>query len=152
MPVSGGPYLTAAFFCERVLQERDGVMSFIRTIDRWNVVGPTPTMAPTIIPTNLVVLFRSGIMRNSALVTITPVSPSGQRMQPINAPVNFEGDDERGCGLILPIGFPVNEPGLYWFEVSLAAQGGTSSVLTNIPMRIIYLQGTQMMAPVPPMF
>lgn len=148
MPVSGGPYLTAAFFCERVLQERDGVMSFIRTIDRWNVVGPTPTMSPTIIPTTLVVLFRSGIFRSSAQVAITPVSPTGERMQQVTAPVLFEGDDERGCGVILPIGFPVKEPGLYWFEVSLAAPGGAGgSVLTNIPMRIVYLQTGPMMMP-----
>jgi len=152
MPVSGGPYLMAAFFCERVLQERDGVVSFIRAVDRWNVVGPTPTMNPTIIPTTLVVLFRSGVMRGSAVVTVTPISPSNQRMQAINASVNFEGDDERGCGITLPVGFPVNEPGVFWFEVGLSAQGGASAVLTNIPMRIVYLQGTQMIGPVQPMF
>jgi len=145
MPVAGGPYLTAAFFCERVLQEQDGVTSFIRLIDRWNVVGPTPTMNTQVIPTTLVILLRSGIHRGSSLLTITPVSPSGVRMQPINAPVLFEGDDERGCGVILPLGFPVNEPGLYWFEVAIMAQGGQQEVVTQIPMRVFYLQTGPMM-------
>jgi hypothetical protein len=147
MPVSGGPYLTAAFFCEKVLQERDGVTSFIRLIDRWNIVGPTPTMNPTVLPTTLVVLFRSGMLRSSAMVSVTPVSPSSVRMQPINAPVLFEGDDERGCGVILPLGFPVSEPGLYWFEVALTAQGGQQAVMTHIPMRVVYLQTGPMIPP-----
>jgi hypothetical protein len=150
MPVSGGPYLSAAFFCERVLQEKDGVLSFIRVIDRWNVVGPTQTMNPTIIQGTIVVLFKSGILRASAQVTITPVSPNGERLQPITLPVLFEGDDERGGGIILPMGFPVKEPGLYWFEVALAAQGGQSSVVAQIPMRIVYLQTGSLMPPAMP--
>jgi hypothetical protein len=141
MPVSGGPYLVASFFCERVLQERDGVMSFIRMVDRWNVVGATPAMNSTSIQTTLVTLFKSGTLRGSAQLTVTPVSPTGERLQPIIAPIVFEGDDERGGGLILPIGFPVTEPGLYWFEVGLTLPGSTGAVvLTNIPMRIVYLQ------------
>jgi hypothetical protein len=31
---AGGPYLNAALLCEKVLQERDGVLSIIRIIDR----------------------------------------------------------------------------------------------------------------------
>lgn len=147
MPVSAGPYLSAAFFCERVLQERDGVLSFIRVVDRWNIVGPTQTMPPTTIQATLVALFKSGTLRASAQLTITPVSPSGERMQSVVLPVLFEGDDERGGGTILPLGFPVKDPGLYWFEVGLAVQGAPAEVMTNIPMRIVYLQTGSMMPP-----
>ena len=147
MPVSGGPYLTAAFFCERVLQEKDGVLSFVRVIDRWNVVGPTPTMNQTVIQGTLVVLLKSGILRSSGQMTITPVSPNGERLQPISLPVLFEGDDEKGAGVILPIGFPVKEPGLYWFEIVLTPQGGEGSVITQVPMRIVYLQTGSMTPP-----
>jgi hypothetical protein len=147
MPVSGGPYLVASFFCERVMQERDGVFSFIRVVDRWNVVGPAQTMAPTTIQATLVVLFKSGTLRAAGQLTITPVSPGGERMQPAVVPVLFEGDDERGGGTILPMGFPVKEPGLYWFEVGLSVQGGPVEVMTNIPMRIVYLQTGSMMPP-----
>lgn len=140
MPVSGGPYLSAAFLCERVLREQDGVISFIRVVDRFNVVGPSETMNVTLIPATVVALFKSGIMRSSAQITITPISPTNERMQPATAPVLFEGDDERGAGVLLPMQFPVSEPGLYWFEVALTLQGGQPSVLTFIPMRIVYLQ------------
>jgi hypothetical protein len=39
-----GPYVIAAAFCERALQERDGVLSLIRIIDKWTtaVTGPAP--------------------------------------------------------------------------------------------------------------
>lgn len=140
MPVSGGPYLVAASFCDKVLQEADGVISLIRMVDRWNIVGPTPTMNPTIIQGSMVVLFKSGIARTPAQLTITPISPSNSRMQSVTAPLLFEGDDERGTGLVAPMAFPVQEPGLYWFEVALAIQGGQPEVITFIPMRVVYLQ------------
>jgi len=45
-----GPYLQAALLCERVMQEKDGVLSVIRIIDRviHTAMGPeTPdTMGP----------------------------------------------------------------------------------------------------------
>jgi hypothetical protein len=140
MPVSGGPYLIAAFLCEKVLREQDGVTSFIRVVDRWQIVGPTDTMAPTLIQTNMVILFKSGIQRSPAQIIITPISPTDERLQSVTAPVQFEGDDERGVGVVLPMHFPVREPGLYWFEVSLILQGGQPSVMTFIPMRVVYLQ------------
>lgn len=147
MPVSGGPYLVAASFCDKVLQEADGVLSLIRLVDRWNIVGPTATMSPTVIQGTLVVLFKSGIARTSAQLTVTPISPGNARLQPIVAPLLFEGDDERGAGIVLPIGFPVQEPGLYWFEVALAVTGGEPEIMTFIPMRIVYLQTGSMTPP-----
>lgn len=149
MPVSGGPYLVAACFCDKVLREADGVLSLIRIVDRWNIVGSTPTMTPTTVQGSLVILFKSGILRASAQLTITPITPSNERSEPIVAPLLFEGDDERGTGVVIPMGFPVRDPGLYWFEVALAAQGGQSEVLTFIPMRIVYLQTGPMMPPLP---
>lgn len=140
MTVPGGPYLAAAFFCDRVLQERDGVLTFVRAVDRWNVIGTSQTMNPTSVQTTLVLLFRSGIFRGSARITVTPVTPAGERMQPIATPVLFEGDDDRGVGTVLPLSFPVKEPGVYWFEISLAIQGAEPEVKTHVPMRIVYLQ------------
>jgi hypothetical protein len=140
MPVPGGPYLTAAFFCDRVLQERDGVLTFVRVVDRWNIVGPSQNMNPTAVQTTLVIMFRSGIVRGSARITVTPVTPAGERMEPFGAPVLFEGDDDRGVGSVFPLSFPVTEPGVYWFEVGLSVQGGESEIKTHVPMRVVYLQ------------
>ena len=140
MPITGGPYLSAAFFCERVLRENDGVLSVIRMVDKWTINGNTEAMPPTIIQAFLVVLFKSGIHRGTGQVAVTPISPSNMRMQPISMPIVFGGDDDAGSGIVIPLGFPVQEDGPYWFEVSLSGQGLPPQVLTCIPMRVVYLR------------
>jgi hypothetical protein len=140
MPITGGPYLTAAFFCDKVLHEPDGVLSAIRIVDRWTVNGPQVAMPPTILQTNLVILMKSGSYRGNAQITVSPITPSNNRLPPVGFPVLFEGEDERGAGIVLPMAFPAQESGLYWFEVSLALQALQPQVITAIPMRVAYLQ------------
>jgi Family of unknown function (DUF6941) len=134
MPITGGPYLQCASLCEKALQEKDGVISVIRAVDRWTVSGPAEEMpADTKIQATLVVMFKSGIHRGPGRVTITPVTPSDRRMAPMDVPVHFEGDEDRGINIIVPMAFPVEEAGLYWFEIVLDGQ-----VVSHIPMRVIY--------------
>jgi hypothetical protein len=152
MPITGGPYLASAFFCEKVLREQDGVLSVIRIVDRWNIQGPTQDMVPTVIQAFLVVLFKSGIYRGQANLTVTPISPQNVRMQPIALPVLFEGEDERGAGIVIPMGFPVQEHGTYWFEVALTMGSNAPQVVTAIPMRVAYLQIGPMGPPANPTF
>jgi hypothetical protein len=141
MPITGGPYRTAAFFCDKVLREADGVLSAVRIVDRWNVNGATEVMPQTIIQTTLVVLMKSGIYRGQAQLSVTPITPtSNVRLQPVVFPILFEGEDERGTGVVLPLAFPAQEIGTYWFEVTLGGQGIPARVVSAIPMRVAYLQ------------
>lgn len=140
MPVTGGPYLQVALFCEKVLREVDGVVSLIRIVDKWTVNGVAEVMPLTVIQTTLVIMMKSGIHRGSSQVTVTPTSPSGKLMQAITLPTIFEGDDDRGIALIAGIGFPVQEDGLYWFEVAVDGQA-----FTKLPLRVAYLRA----APIP---
>lgn len=135
MSASGGPYLVAAFFCEKVLREFDGTMSFIRIVDKWTVSGPADTMPPTVIQTTLVILMKSGIHRGSSQITVTPTSPSGALMQTITLPALFEGDDDRGVAIVAGMGFPAQESGLYWFDVAVDGQS-----FTRMPLRVSYLR------------
>jgi hypothetical protein len=140
MPSTGGPYLTAAFFCDKVLREQDGVLSAIRIVDRWNVNGLTEQMPPTVLQTNLVVLLKSGIYRGQSQLAVTPISPSNQRMQAVIFPLLFEGEDERGSGIVSPLAFPAQEVGVYWFEIALGGGGIPPRAITAIAMRVAYLQ------------
>jgi hypothetical protein len=133
MPIEGGPYLAAAFICEKALREVDGVTSFIRVVDRWTVTGPTEDMPQTAIQATLVVSFKSGIHRGTGQLTITPTSPSGAQQQAVMMSVLFEGDEDRGITAILPMAFPVQEAGVYWFNVSLDGQS-----FSEIPLRVVY--------------
>lgn len=133
VPITGGPYLSAALFCEKILRESDGVMSFIRVVDRWTVSGPSETMPNTTIQTNLIITMKSGMYRGPSQIIVTPSTPSGSDMAALRASVNFEGDDDRGVAIHLPLVFPVQEPGIYWFEVSVNGQ-----TQAQVPMRVLY--------------
>jgi len=142
MPITGGPYLAAAFFCEKALREVDGVTSFIRVVDRWTVTGPSETMPPTAIQTTLVVIMKSGIHRGPGQLTITPVSPSDAAMPTLTLSVLFEGDEDRGVAFIAPMAFPVQESGIYWFNVSVDGRS-----FTEIPLRVVYHRVAPMQMP-----
>src|SRR6266699_6138012 len=122
MSVDGGPYLVAALFCEKVLRETDGVLTLVRVVDRWTVAGPSAAMPTTVIQTSLVIIMKSGIHRGSAQLTVTPTTPSEIQMPAITVSANFEVDDDRGIVLLAPMHFPVQETGIYWFDVGIDGQ------------------------------
>jgi hypothetical protein len=140
VPVTGGPYLNCAVFCEKLLREADNVPTLVRVFDRWTVQGTSPTMPMTVIPATLYIALRSGTFRGGASVTVKPTTPSGQPMPQIAFPVQFEGDEDRGPMIIAMLQFPVPEPGAYWFEVSVVPDADPSAVLllTQTPLRIVY--------------
>ena len=132
---TGGPYITGVFFCEKVLREQDNTLSFIRVVDKWTVQGATEAMPPTTIPLTLAITGKSGVHRGSGMITLTPTTPSGERMPPIPMPVVFEGDNDRGFAAMGTIGFPVKEAGAYWFELAL-----DEIPLTYTAIRIVYIR------------
>lgn len=138
------PYVQIAAFCQTVLNE-SGVVSLIRLIDRYPVVGQTKEMQPATINLTLAVVLKSGNMTGSATLTIRPTKPDGSSMPSMNVPVLFEGM-ERGVGLITQMGLVVNEAGLYWFDVLIDEE----VLLTRIPLRILYQQGQQITLAQPP--
>ncbi len=135
-PLSGGPYVTQALFCERVLREVDGVMSVIRVIDRITHTerGPNPPsdMPEVNYPLTLVISLKSGRARGRHQITIVPEQPSGETLQPISVSINFEGEG-RGANIVTGINLPFRIEGLYWFNVSC-----DENLLTRIPLEVQY--------------
>jgi hypothetical protein len=129
----GGPYICAAFFCEKVLKEADGVISAIRIIDRFNIRGDSPEMAKSTLLFNAFISLKSGEYRGRAEISIQPTTPSGKALPKITFPVNFEGDSDRGVGIAAPIQLAVDEEGPYWFDVRLGEQP-----ITRMPLRVVY--------------
>lgn len=136
-PATTGPHLAMALFCESVLEEKDGVLSIIRVVDRiiQTAVGPdVPEIMPPV-PVNLtlVVSLKAGAARGRDSVRIKTEAPSGQNEGGIlELPVVFEGED-RGQNIVARLGFVANQEGLYWFDISL---GG--SLITRVPLRVVY--------------
>jgi hypothetical protein len=141
-----GPFLQAAFFCERVLQEADGTVSAIRIIDQQTLSASgadVPSdMPPAIVNTTMLIALKAGETRGRYAIKIGPEAPSGLELPSVNVPVNFPGGDgEQGINIIIPMQMQVIEEGLYWFDVvwvddKAGADGDRQ--LTRVPLRVLY--------------
>lgn len=146
-PSRQGPFLSAAVICERVLDEKDGVKSAIRIVDRVTrtAIGPSPPeeMEPFDWEGALFIRLKSGWARGSYPVTIQLVKPSGESPVPIHQTVLFEGEEDRGVDIVARMTIKFDQTGIYWFKMYLK-----DSLLTQIPLRVIYMpQVTQIPRP-----
>jgi hypothetical protein len=137
-PSEDGPYLEAAFICERILQEIDGVKSAVRIVDRVNrgAIGPNPPadMAPFSYQLTIFIRFKSGRARGNGQVQIQPMKPSGETKTALRIPVLFEGEEDRGIDLNLPLMITFDQTGVWWFNIKL-----DGSFVTRIPFRVVYI-------------
>ena len=133
-----GPFLSAALICEKVLDEKDGVKSAIRIIDRITrtAIGPSPPeeMEPFNWEGALLIRLKSGWARGSYRLTIRLVKPSGESPTPMHHTVFFEGEEDRGVDIVANLRIRFDQIGIYWFKVYLE-----DSLLTQIPLRIVYI-------------
>ncbi len=131
----GGPYLIMAVLCEKALQERDGVLSVIRVVERITITPPpgAPEQMP---PANLnfafVVSIRAGMVQGQMNLRMVLTTPTGTDNQMGSIPVLLEGQD-RGVNLVTNLNLIVGEQGLYWISGYLEEQ-----LLTKVPLRIMY--------------
>ncbi len=131
-----GPYLAAALFCERVLEEKDGVLSIIRIIDRviQSASGPsTPDqMPPLSYGLTVLICLKPGRAKGTTQVRIDMESPSGLVKPGPSMSALMEGED-RGQNLIMKMQMTFDEPGLYWFNVYVE-----NTIITRMPFRVVY--------------
>ncbi len=144
---SGGPYLNAALLCEKVLHEKDEVLSVMRIIDRiivqaLSVGGPVPdSLPPSVASFHLLLVLKSGFYKGNATVKLAIQSPSGVCVGESSVDIFFEGDD-RGVNLVSPMQLQISEDGLYWIDVRCSV-GSAESFFTRIPLRVVYQRMSQ---------
>ena len=133
-----GPYLSAALLCEKVLEEKDGVKSAIRIIDRVTrtAVGPNPPSEMEPFQYNVVLLlkFKSGWARGVHGIKIQPAKPSGELMRETTNNVLFEGEEDRGVDITGNMVLELDQTGIYWIHIYL-----NDTKITQIPLRVIYI-------------
>jgi len=133
MPDTGGPYVTAAMICERVLTEQDGALSAIRIIDRvFFITDSDGTPLQPQQPITFVLMFKSGSARGTVNVQLRAEKPSGEQAPVAEANLLMEGED-RGANLVLSAGFEPDQQGLYWYDVLVEGE-----VVTRMPLRAVY--------------
>src|SRR4051794_23465688 len=118
MAQSSGPHLQIAVFCEKVIEDKEGVLSLIRIVDRvtQTATGPEPPdQMPPFILSNvfLVVTLKADKARGRYAVKIVPEDPSGRSLPEVETPIQLEGG-QMGINLISPLQIPIELEGLYW--------------------------------------
>lgn len=145
MAFDKGPHLAIAAFCETVIEDKSGVISLIRVVDRLNVTAQGPTapeeMPPTTLNWFLVLSWKSGEAKGSLTVKIEPELPSGIRSQPLTFSAHFEGGN-RGTNVISRLNMKLETPGIYWFRIYVE-----DKFLTQLPVEVIY---SRTVTPQPP--
>lgn len=131
-----GPFVAAALICERVLQEKDNVLSLIRVIDQLThtIVGPSmPDELPKV-SYNLTffLAFKSGRARGRQDVSLIMEDPSGIRNRVMSQSIQLEGEN-RGANLVIQSNITFNAEGIYWFDVLLEEQ-----LVTRMPFKVMY--------------
>jgi len=135
-PFETGPFVKAAFICERMLEERDGVPSFIRVVDRLQAATQGPS-APSEMPpitqiVTLVVCLVAGEARGSSDILIRIEYPSGLSKDLVAQRARFAGE-EMAVNIIgqFQITFPI--AGLYWLDILVDGRR-----ITRVPYRVEY--------------
>ena len=124
---AGGPYLAAAFFCEKVIEDKqDSALSAIRIIDQVKIVLPSetdpdfPSDQDKVPVTVLAVLaFKTGDAAGHHAIRAELVSPSGKKNQPFERTMPFSVEAHGGANLRLNLTIMVVKGGLFWLDVYL---------------------------------
>jgi hypothetical protein len=133
--LSGGPHLMAAFLCDRVLQEKDGVLSFIRVVDRFVRPRPTAQIPPQPVQVTLVIAFKGGgIGPGNFKIKLRLFKPNtSSPLVQMENEAFFEGGQEVGVNVVAPFLILADEEGLYWIDVLFEDR-----LVTRIPFRVIF--------------
>ncbi len=132
------PKMLTALICDRLLIERDDSVSAIRLIDQYTVAlagddaPESMPMAP--LRFSALAVFRSEGAKGMFNVSMTHVSPSGVRADPMSVEMTLESDaPQSGVNNIFDVQLVTDEPGVHWLVVELdgIAQG-------RIPLSVVY--------------
>lgn len=146
-----GPHLAAAFLCEKILIERDNVPTFVRVVDRFSVpvfsgkLPPGVQLPQQILQCTLVVSLKAGDLgAGKQTIRIKLQKPDGSYLPENVSQVFFNGGEDNGTLLALPIALGAPDEGLHWFDVYWEQQ-----LLTRIPMRVLYQPAALQFQPPP---
>jgi hypothetical protein len=128
------PCVAIATFCERVLVEKDEVVSAIRLVDQSHVEVPEELRDGDIPPFQLRLLvgLKSCGYKGAGKLVIQGRAPDGQTIPElyIEAALTFHGGNH-GTNLNVQIPIPYRGDGLYWFDVQFEGE-----LLTRVPLKL----------------
>jgi hypothetical protein len=136
MGTEGGPWVQLACFCEKVIQDKEDVLTLVRVIDQINIqrIEPDPPkeMPPAAYPLFLVVALKPGSARGRSQIRLGFESPSGISSAGPEQAVLFEAE-HRGVNLVWQLQMQLEQEGVQWVSVWCDDQ-----LLTRMPLRVLY--------------
>lgn len=128
------PSLRFACLCDNVIEDKEGVFSLIRIVDRVTVAVrgyKVPEKMPAVRhKVKLAVGWTAGVGRHSMNVRITTPSGAVKELQPFDFALKSVEQNQNFVG---DVNLVLSEQGLYWIEVLLNGR-----VRTRLPWRIVY--------------
>ena len=136
MSFEQGPFLIVAAFCEQVIEDKSGVISLIRIVDRLTV-DVRGSNVPEDMPVQtlnwtLFISLKSGEVGGSYPIRIEPVLPSGETRRSFTMSAHLGGGN-LGQNIFSRIVMPLPMPGVYWFRIYFDEE-----LLTQVPIEVIY--------------
>jgi hypothetical protein len=128
------PRLRIGVLCERVLEEKDGVLSLIRVIDRL-VITVSGTDVPKEIPpgqaqVTVLMSWVNGLGNYEARIRVE--MPDDTSIESPTFPFYLDSLD-RVQNQIIQMMIPIKRTGVYWFSFLLG-----EDVKSRIPLRVLY--------------
>ena len=140
-----GPYLNAAFLCEKVLEEKNGVLSAIRIVDRVTYTyaaspeNPSSGVPPIQAELSFLLILKSGQNPGATNIKIILKKPDNSELPPLNETMHLDTPDNKGGNLVINTRLNIDQKGVWWFEVFI-----NDVSRTKIPLEVIFLpQATQ---------
>jgi hypothetical protein len=131
------PYLAGAFICEKVLREKDDVLSAIRIVDTFFIEEHALKHAGELeagVPINVLLMLKSGDIVGESVVRLKVRSPSNKTVEIVNDfAISLKGG-ESGANLHITILIRLKDQefGLFWIDVFWNGE-----VLTSIPFKLV---------------
>lgn len=129
------PFVALACICEKLLQDKDDVLTLVRVVDTYYLQLPEGAPEGVVGGLDLsgVISIKSGDVKGEFEMLVVLRTPDG-KTKPITdkpIPVVLNGG-EHGVNIKLSITVAVKEYGLYWFDVMWG-----NDVLTSIPLKLV---------------
>jgi hypothetical protein len=130
-PVERGIY-TSAFLCAQTIQDKkDDVLTAIRLVDNFTITlpsGAAPLTFHSPVQTKLIIIFKTEKLERFK-ATVALRKPNGE-----SQPTSFDTTSEPGIAgrvLLIDVIMNSNEPGDYWFDISV-----DDVIATRVPLKI----------------
>ena len=132
----GGPFVKSALLCEKVLHERDGVLSYVRVVDRVVRTDQRPDAPEGLAPFQhslvAALSFVSGDARGRHTVTLELEPPSGLKKSLATVDLQFEGG-HKSAAIAAQLNLTIDTEGVHWIHVSLDGEP-----VSQIPLEVVY--------------